>query len=54
MVNRHYEKAIETCVQTHAYMPHTHAYGQSDKVSDIKPDHIVVTDITGSLTYNAL
>ena len=54
MVNRHYEKAIETCVRAHAYRPHTHAYGQSDKVSDINPDHIVVTDITGSLTYNAL
>ena len=54
MVNRHCEKAIGTCVQGHAYRPHTHAYGQSDKVSDINPDHIVVTDITGSLTYKAL
>jgi len=32
MVNRHHEKAIGICVQGHAYRPHTHAYGQSDKV----------------------
>ena len=32
MVNRHHEKAIGICIQGHAYRPHTHAYGQSDKV----------------------
>eukprot|EP01048_Picozoa_sp_COSAG05_P010210 COSAG05_NODE_885_length_6763_cov_10.115396_12_plen_99_part_00 len=32
MVNRLHEKTTGICIQGHAYRPHTHAYGQSDKV----------------------